>query len=144
MTNNFPYLLGLASLPWCWWLTVRVYRQPSFARIVLAALSYALMLLTGEVQSFITACMTGLAFAFLLDGWQGRRGKAFLLYCGVMALACLMCAIQWVPALQVMQQGVPGSIGSGSTSTAWSFHPLRLLEIALDGITGHSDGRFFD
>ena len=54
MTNSLAYLLGMASLPWCWWLTVRVYRQPSFARIFLAALSYALMLFTGEKYPFST------------------------------------------------------------------------------------------
>ena len=138
LTNNIPYLLSMASIPWCWWLTIRVYQTPAFSNIALAAFFYALELFTGETQTFVTCCVSGGILPFVLREWSGRRLKAFLIYAGIMAMACLMSSVQWVPALHAVSQGAPGGLSGDSESVFWSFHPFRFLDLLFDGFNGHS------
>ena len=137
MTNNFPYLLGMASTPWAFWLTVRLMQSPGFGRAFLSALGYALILFSGETQSFILACLGGAFIPWVIPDCQGRRRKCFLSYCGTMALAAALSAVQWVPSLQMMRDAAPGaSGGNDAMALTWSMPFLRLPELFFGGLSG--------
>lgn len=136
MTNNFSYLLGLAQLPWAYWLTLRALQKSTPSRIFWAALAYALILFGGETQTFILACATGVLSIFVFED-KKRRFHAFGVYVAIMTATALLAAVQWIPSLHLMSQASAGASDSVDKALIWSLHPLRLLEFIFGGLTGN-------
>ena len=136
MTNNFSYLLGLAQLPWAYWLTLRALQKSTPSRIFLAALAYALILFGGETQTFILACATGVLSVFVFED-KKRIFHALGVYLAVMTATALLSAVQWVPSLHLMSQASAGASDFVDKALIWSLHPLRLLEFIFGGLTGN-------
>ena len=138
MTNNLPYLMSLATIPWAYWLTARFLAQRTLPRLLLAALAYAMVLFGGDTQCFVIACATGCLTIFFVKQPSTTKIRLFSAYVVLMMATALLTAIQWVPALHVMTQATPGAADSSDVSLIWSFHPLRLLEILFFQLGGNT------
>ena len=149
MTNNLSYLLGMASVPWAFWLTLKLAHCQTIGRIFLAAVGYAMILLAGDSQSFILACAVGAVIPFVTDidadakkceGTlkKNRHVKVFGCYCLTMLLTAGLTAVQWVPSLSMMSQASVGAVGHDAKAVIWSLPPLRLPELIFGGLNGTS------
>lgn len=137
MSNNYSYLLALAQLPWACWLPLRALDKTTPARILLAALAFALILFGGETQTFILGCATGVFSIFIFRD-RSKWLRAFGVYVVIMLVTALISAVQWVPSLHLMSQASAGASHSVDKALIWSLHPLRILEFIFGGLTGNS------
>jgi Bacterial membrane protein YfhO len=129
LSNNLLYLMAAATFPWALWGAERFLRQPSASRAAIAALPLCLVLLSGEPQSF--ALCNGMLLALVLL----RPERASMLrtapWVGLLiVLGALLSAVQILPVLTVLKNAWP-TAPTFKDATVFSFHPLRLLELAL-------------
>jgi hypothetical protein len=137
MSDNLPFLMGLATLPWVGWAAVRVVTGGTPRHIAALAIAWALILLGGDAQSFVLASLVVVACLAATRVSVGTVAAAVI--AGGLAGAC--CAIEWLPATAVFQESSRMQTGLiVDPGTFWAFHPWRFLEL----ITPHflpADGR---
>jgi hypothetical protein len=122
-TNNLLYLMAAATVPWALWGADRFLERPGWPRASAAGGLAALVLLAGDVQAFaLTLCL----FIALVVCRRGRWWLAVLLAGSALAAS----VVQLVPTWQVLSQARPGQ-QTLAEATAWSTHPLRLLELVV-------------
>lgn len=132
ITNNLLYLLAAATVPWALWAVDRVIDEPSVGRVGPAAGFLALILLSGDAQSFLVTC--GLVpLVLVLRHRPGHARRELFAACAVLALAALVSAIQILPALASLPQSMIAHQPLSSVLT-WSMHPARLLELGIGPI----------
>ena len=144
ISNNLPYLMAAAALPWAWW-ALRVYlRAPSPLTLLGAGLSLAMPALAGDPQLFLMASWGALMVTASSSGLSGNGwavgGSRLARLMSVWVLAGLFGALQLLPSLRMGDQAWV-SANTTASALAWSGHPLRLLE-ALVGplfLNGHGD-----
>src|SRR6185369_13951732 len=107
MTNNLPYLMGLAAVPWgiaagLAWLTTPERRLGQLSG---AAAAFTLILFAGDVVAF------PFALAISLLGLARRQGRESALRAAALVLttACLSAA-QWVPSLAIVGASAGGDV----------------------------------
>ena len=122
-TNNVLYLMAAATVPWALWGADRFLERPGWPRASAAGALAALVLLAGDIQAF---ALTLLLFVALVVCRQARWWLAGTLVGSALAASL----VQLVPTWQVLSQGRPGQQTLAEV-TAWSTHPLRLLELVL-------------
>ncbi len=129
LSNNLLYLMAAATFPWALWGAERFFRQPSAGRATVAALALCLVLLSGEPQSF--ALCNGMLLALVLLRPERASGPWTALRAGLLiVLGALLSAVQLLPLLTVLENAYP-SAPTFQEATRFSFHPLRLLELAF-------------
>jgi hypothetical protein len=131
-----PYL-GMAWLPWALWGLLRFLRGGRGAWLVLAGGGFALAVLAGFdfAPLVFPASFAALALA------EGRGWKGLAAAGGAVALGLLLAAIQVVPTAAYLPHArradpLPYEIRTGF----FSFHPLRVSELAVPGLLGWRDG----
>ncbi|WNG13498.1 YfhO family protein [Cystobacter fuscus] len=132
ITNNPPYLMAAATVPWVLWALEGFLAAPTAWRLLGSGALLALVLFSGDVQGY-AVCLGGVllwsACRLAPEGRSRSLGKAL----GVVGVAVLLSAVQILPTLEVV-----GDVrASGQTPTeamAWSVHPVRLLEFFLGPI----------
>jgi hypothetical protein len=132
ISNNLLYLMAASTFPWALWGAERFLRQPSVARAATAALPLSLVLLSGDAQSF--AMCNGMLLVLVLlrpdrAGALRAAPRAGLL----IVLGALLCAVQILPVLTTVKNAWP-SAPTLQWATLFSFHPLRLLELAVGAL----------
>ena len=129
ISNNLLYLMAAATFPWALWGAERFLREPSARRAAAAAVPLSLVLLSGEPQSF-ALCNGALLGLVLLrperSGMVRAAPRALLL----IALGVLLSAVQILPVLGALGDA-HANAPTFERATFFSFHPLRLLELAL-------------
>jgi len=125
-TNNLPYLMAAATVPWALWGADRFLEHPSWPRASLAGGLAALVLFAGDVQAF--ALTLGL-FAVLALCRRAKAATAAVLLASALAASL----VQLIPAWQALDQARRGG-QSLTQATLWSTHPLRLLELLVGPI----------
>lgn len=132
ITNNLLYLVGAATVPWALWAFDRLFEAPSPGRVAPAAALLALVLFSGDAQSF---AVTG-ALALLLGVMRhqpGRAGPEAMAAGGALGLGGLLGAAQLLPALATLPESMIAGQPMGAV-LKWSMHPLRLFELPLGPI----------
>jgi hypothetical protein len=129
ISNNLLYLMAAATFPWALWGAERFLRQPSVARAAAAAIPLALVLLSGDPQSF--AMCNGMILVLVLS----RPDRASALRAApraglLIGLGALLAAVQILPVLSILQEVKP-SAPDLAAATGYSFHPLMLPELVL-------------
>ncbi|MFE8602960.1 hypothetical protein [Archangium violaceum] len=129
ISNNLLYLMAAATFPWALWGAERFLRQPSAGRACATALPLCLVLLGGDPQSF--ALCNGMLLGLVLL----RPGRADVLRMApraglLIVLGALLSAVQILPVLGILKDAQP-TAGTFTQATLFSFHPLRLLELAF-------------
>ncbi|AKJ02531.1 membrane protein YfhO [Archangium gephyra] len=132
ISNNLLYLMAASTFPWALWGAERFLRAPSAGRAATAALPLSLVLLSGDAQSF--ALCNGMLLVLVLlrpdrPGVLRAAPRAGLL----IVLGALLCAVQLLPVLTTLRNAWP-SAPTLQVATSFSFHPLRLLELALGAL----------
>jgi hypothetical protein len=136
MSDNLPYLMGLATLPWVGWAARRIiaHQQPRDAAVL--GLTWALILLAGDAQMFAVTPL--LLLAVLFSEPLTRRTVILMAFGGGIAL--LVAGIEWVPATAVYAESARFA---GQTTvdlgSFWALHPLRLMEFITPGFLPASD-----
>ncbi|HEX5747723.1 MAG TPA: YfhO family protein [Archangium sp.] len=132
ISNNLLYLMAASTFPWALWGAERFLRAPSVGRATAAALPLSLVLLSGDAQSF--ALCNGMLLVLVLlrparvDALRAAPRAGLLI-----VLGALLCAVQILPVLTTLQNAWP-SAPTLQVATSFSFHPLRLLELALGAL----------
>lgn len=131
ISNNFPYLVGIATMPWALWAAERFFRRPTTLRALLASAVLASICLAGETQIFFLSGGVVTLLAIIRTGgprWPVRLALAF----AVTVPAVLLAAPQILPALD----GLKTREGLNPLTMAQSFsvHPVRLLELLFGPI----------
>jgi hypothetical protein len=132
ISNNLLYLMAASTFPWALWGAERFLREPSVGRAAAAALPLSLVLLSGDAQSF--AMCNGMLLVLVLlrperAGLVRTAPRAGLL----IVLGALLSAVQILPVLTTIKNAWP-SAPTLQWATFFSFHPLRLLELALGAL----------
>jgi hypothetical protein len=124
--------IALSTLPWQLAAFVAVARRPGARSVAIAALASAIMLLSGTPE--VGACGFVLGPLLALAVLPGRTGSVrILLLSGVsVVLGVALAAVQIVPTLAYMKaSSARGGGFSFGEATAYSLHPLRLLNLAF-------------
>jgi hypothetical protein len=129
ISNNLLYLMAASTFPWALWGAERFLRQPSVARAAAAALPLALVLLSGDPQSF--AMCNGMILVLVLLRPDRASALRVAPRAGLLiVLGALLGAVQMLPVLSILGE-VKSSAPNVQAATAYSFHPLKLFELVL-------------
>ncbi|HYO71938.1 MAG TPA: YfhO family protein [Archangium sp.] len=132
ISNNLLYLMAASTFPWALWGAERFLRAPSAGRAAAAALPLSLVLLSGDAQSF-AMCNGMLLVLVLLRPERAEVPRAALRAGLLIVLGALLSAVQILPVLTTVKNAWP-SAPTLQVATSFSFHPLRLLELALGAL----------
>jgi hypothetical protein len=132
VSDNLPYVVGLATLPWVLWAAWRVCERRRWKDAALLGLLTASIFLAGDAQSFATCPLIfGLIFLTVRRSW---RALGLLASAGVLALLCI--SVEWMPALVVAAASLRHAwVGDMAIIGQWSFHPWRILEWIIPSFT---------
>lgn len=128
MSDNLPFLVGLATLPWVGWAAMKLALKRRAVDAGLLAVTWALVLLAGDVQAFVLAAP--LVLACLVAGRASTR--AMLLSSVAFLLALGLAAVELFPASGVF--GGSTRLNSGfviDPATYWALRLRRLPEFFI-------------
>ena len=122
LVNSGPLVAGVALLPWVLWVLAS---KPVSSRVMVGtAALLGLQALSGDPQSVIYSVLAGSVLVAALPD-RKRRAVVFLASLG---LAGLLAGVQLLPAWQLWEVS-SRSVAVAKSSTEWSLHPLRMLEM---------------
>ena len=131
-----------AWIPWTLLATDRAVHGRAVRPWILLTLVFSLQLLAAEPFTLITTFSLCLAYAFYLAGkWRPLLSRSNLrILAGFALVGCLivtLCAIQFLPSLELLRNSHRGAQGLLSRETSnWSLHPLLLVEMLVPGFYG--------
>ena len=132
ITNNLLYLMAVATVPWVLWAAARLREAPSVPRGVATAALLALLVASGDSQSFVMC-----AGLVVLWGLAAGNRRAALASVAAVAAAAPLAAVQLLPPL-LLSSSFGISRQPLATVLTWSMHPLRFFDIAF-GPLFHGD-----
>jgi len=138
ITNNFAYLLAVATVPWVLWAVDRVLTGPSIWRVGQASAFLALLVLGGDLEAFAISCAmcVPLAFYRCTERKDVRKGAWVA---AIWGFGTLLSAIQVLPAFAVRSASRNATLGV-QEAMLWSVHPLRVLDLGLGPIFAAEPG----
>lgn len=129
MSNNLPYLRGLAALPWLAWGVQRLARtRTPTAAVAGAAVCWALILLGGDLQSYLLGAMVALC---VLVSVGALRRIGWLILSGVLS-ACIS-ACELLPAWVARSQSIRKGAAINAIGQDWALYPMRWPELFISG-----------
>lgn len=140
--NLYNHAACAAWIPWTLLATERVLTNRSVRAWLLLALAFSLQFLAAEPFTMMATFGLCVAYAFSHRGvWRPLLSLAnFRLLAGFFFVGCLMtalCAVQFLPASDLLEQARRGATGLSFKETShWSFHPLSLLELVVPDFFG--------
>lgn len=134
ITNSLPYLEAMAMVPWALLAAMRHFERPGPGRATLGALALALVLFSGDTQSFCVTCALTLAVALLVPS-AGAVATRLLAWLSLMAATAAVALPQLVAGADVVRETETAQ-RSLAEALIWSMHPLRLLELVLGPLYG--------
>jgi hypothetical protein len=140
--NLYNHAACAAWIPWALLMTDRALESRSVRPWLLLTLVFALQFLAAEPFTMMATFGLSLAYALfqrgthrpLLSSANLRILSGFFL---VGSLMVALCAIQFLPAADLLEQARRGTTGlSFRETTRWSFHPLSMLDLIAPGFFG--------
>jgi len=129
VSDNLPYLLSAAVLPWSWLAADRLARRADLRSAAWLTGALTLAIVGGDVQGALLQSLT--AAVIVLFARAGGRRKRLVGLAASFALTGLLCLPQLLPTWFTFRgSGRSAGIPLADTLT-WSLHPLRLVEFAL-------------
>lgn len=128
-------LLTLAWTPWVAVAALQVARSEHVdaRRVLVLAGAIAAQLLAGDPSIAVITALV--AFAMAVAGAR-RRGRAAALVAVAYAGGAVMAAVVLLPAVLFAAHSERGAGIASDVATAWSMHPLRVLETLWPGLLG--------
>ncbi|HVN32241.1 MAG TPA: hypothetical protein VMT45_09645 [Thermoanaerobaculaceae bacterium] len=147
LTNLLPMLLTVAPVPATLAFAVRLVRRGSRADALGLAACFALVCAGGEPVTVLAALLLLAAAGAGLSSDTGPavdRGQNVLVPFARVAGAALMgaaaAAVVILPGLSLAARSVRSAGLSLERSETWSLPPIRLLELVLPHLMGHTEG----
>lgn len=130
MSNNQPYLLGIATLPWVGWAALRVAERERGKDAALLAIFWALIFLGGDAQMFALVPLLILVAVVV----HGLRWRSVLLLGASGVLATLLVGAEFLPATAVSAESARG-VGDPSPTlgVTWALAFWRIPEFLISG-----------
>ncbi len=140
--NLYNHAACAAWIPWALLATERALTKQSVRAWLLLTLVFSLQFLAAEPFTMMATFGLCVAYAFSRRGfWRPFLSPANLrILAGFFLVGCLMialCAVQFLPASDLLEQARRGATGLSFKETShWSFHPLSLLEFVVPDFFG--------
>jgi hypothetical protein len=132
-THNF---VALPWIPWGLYFLLRSGARPAGGKWTAGmAISWGLMILGGDLQAALIWPVVA-ASALLLCAHPRRAAGALAL---ALVAGLWLTAMQWLPAALAARESYRAGGLPFSEATVRSFHPLRLLELAVPYLFGNRD-----
>jgi hypothetical protein len=129
--SSFEFYNHIAALAWMPWILFLLNREsgPRRPRMFLAAVLWALLILTGSPEILLMTVFLAAAQSFLRPGeWKKRLTAALVPF----LLACLLTAVQLAPSFEML-----GQTEREIQSVEWPLELLQLPDMALPGVLGN-------
>ena len=140
----YNHVAAAAWIPWVLRLTDRACKSRSRRHWVLLTFVLSLQFLAAEPFTLIATFGMATAYAFFLCGNTRRpldpaNGRLLASFIVVGCVMLALCAVQLLPALDLLSHSRRGTQGFPfSETTAWSLHPLSLIELVVPRFFGSS------
>lgn len=146
--NYLPFMFSLTWMPWIALFTCRYLRGSSLRDLVLATAFLGLQALICEPTSLLqTWMLLGIGMTWYrataaADGRAAIReaGRGFVEAVAMVIAGVALAAVQFLPALDFAGDTVRGRGFDWSTTTQWSFPPLRTFELVFPHLLGSMAG----
>lgn len=129
ISNNLAYLIAAATIPAALWTADRFFAQPTTGRLAIASGVLALVLLGGDVQSFVLTGGVVMVLALLRPA-ERRKVQQVALAASVVLCAIILALPVLLPAWDTLREA-RGSVNPLRIAESFSLHPTRLLELAF-------------
>ncbi|MCZ6695570.1 MAG: hypothetical protein O7A63_03420, partial [Acidobacteria bacterium] len=133
-------LSAFAWVPLGLWLFLRGIERAGRASLAGAAAVLAVVLIAAEPASALAFVLLAPILALTAgrnSHGEGRRVRAVLLaLVAVMGVACLIAAVQILPARELLPLSTRGAGFTPQEGLKWSLQPFRMLEIVLPRLLG--------
>lgn len=128
LVNLWHHLAGAAWIPWAVLAMDRATSRRTPRAVALCSLVLGAQVLAGSADM---CAITGLLLLLRLAGRPTpERRREWVAFAACWALALLLTAAAWLPALEVARGAERWRLPA-STRTAWSVHPVGTAEIVL-------------
>ena len=119
----------LAWVPWCWWVFLNLWHEPSSKNSARFALIWACALLGGMLDVLVMSGVCSLLLVFCRKPTGAIYSKR-LAFLGVAAVLTLtLTAFQWVPFFHELQLSNRHAEGFSRGIAFWSLHPFEILGV---------------
>jgi hypothetical protein len=139
ISNNTPYLMAAATLPWVFWAADRFLHSLSIWAALGTSALLALVLAAGEPQTFALACGFTLLAPFSRPAWRAQPLGRLAAVAGTLVLASLLSAPLLFPAAGLFSE-ITAAARPLDVALTWSVHPLQLLEVAFGSLYAGTPG----
>ncbi len=142
--NLYNHVAAAAWIPWVLLLTDRACESRSRRHWILLTFVFALQFLAAEPFTLIATFGMAITYALFLCGNLRRplhraNFQVMAIFIAVGGLMVGLCALQFLPALDLLSHSRRGTQGFPfSETTAWSLHPLSLIELVVPRFFGSS------
>jgi hypothetical protein len=137
MLGGGTYLYGAALLPLGILGLVRLLESPSAWRTIQLGAITALQVFAADPQTLFYEIMFVYPVVFFIKGPNpARMPQPWAAAAAALVLGAGLSACQWLPALEMASLSLRSGGMPANETLAWSFHPLRLVELAVPGIFG--------
>ncbi|MGZ7064836.1 MAG: hypothetical protein ACXVI6_00620 [Candidatus Aminicenantales bacterium] len=129
--SSFEFYNHIAALAWMPWILLLLNRGPGagLRRFVTLTILWALLILAGSPEVIVLTALLALAQTFIEPlAWMKRLASVALPF----VLACLLCAIQLVPSMEMLAK-----TGRESQSVDWPLELLQLPNLAFADLLGN-------
>ena len=131
--SSFEFYNHIAALAWMPWILLLLNRDPGSGagrrRFVPLTFLWALLILSGSPEVIVLTAILALAQTFMEPlAWRKRLASVALPF----ALACLLCAAQLVPSMEMLAK-----TGRESQSVDWPLELLQLPNLAFPDLLGN-------
>ncbi|MBI5529809.1 MAG: YfhO family protein [Deltaproteobacteria bacterium] len=137
MLGGGTYLYGAALLPLSVLGLVRLLEAPSAWRTVQLGAITALQVFAADPQTLFYEVIVVYPVVFLVKGPNpARMPRPFAAAAAALALGAGLSCCQWLGVLEMASLSLRSGGMPAHETLAWSFHPLRLVELAVPLIFG--------
>lgn len=140
----YNHVAAAAWIPWVLLLTDRACETRARRDWMLLTFVLSLQFLAAEPFTLIATFGMAIAYGLFLCGNTHRplhpaNGRLLASFIVVGCLMLALCAVQFLPALDLLGHSRRGTQGFPfSETTAWSLHPLSLIELVVPRFFGSS------
>lgn len=130
MSNNLPYLRGIATLPWVPWALGRALQEERarWRWVAVTALVWASVVLGGDLQGALLAGLFALLMAWIRQGIRGLVPAAV-----AAGLALMISCAELLPAYFVRGESIRSATARSVIGFDWALFPGRIPEMVMAG-----------
>jgi hypothetical protein len=139
--NEYNTVACCAWIPWALLAVHHALQSKRLRSWVLAVVVFSLQWLAAEPFSMMATFGLSFAYAFYRGGsrdrlWSKANVRLFAIFALVGGAVLLLCAVQFLPASDLLSHSRRGQGMSFRETTIWSVNPLSFLEVLTPNFSG--------